>query len=61
MLNIFRNLNRSTKIKLMVSLLFFSLGIISCSFNSFNIASFSFFFGGCILGDLLADVTNENY
>ena len=61
MLNIFRSLNKNTKIKLMISLLFFGLGIISFIFNSFLIASFCLFFGGCILGDLLADVTNEDH
>ena len=60
MLNILKNLKKSTKIKIMVSLLSFSIATI-CLFNSFLlVAVFGYFFGGCVLGDLLAEVTNEN-
>ena len=61
MLNIFRNLKRSTKVKLMISLLSFSLATV-CLFNVYLLmAAFCYFFGGCVLGDLLADVTNEDH
>ena len=61
MLNIFRNLKRSTKVKLMISLLSFSLATV-CLFNVYLLmAAFGYFFGGCVLGDLLADITNEDY
>ena len=61
MLNIFRNLKRSTKVKLMISLLSFSLATV-CLFNVYLLmAAFGYFFGGCVLGDLLADVTNEDH
>ena len=60
MLNIFRNLKRSTKVKLMISLLSFSLATV-CLFNVYLLmAAFGYFFGGCVLGDLLAEVTNED-
>ena len=60
MLNIFRNLKRSTKVKLMISLLSFSLATV-CLFNVYLLmAAFCYFFGGCVLGDLLAEVTNED-
>ena len=58
MLNILRSLKKSIKIKLMISLLLFCLGIVSCYFNLFLFAFFNFFFGGCLIGDTLADVTN---
>jgi hypothetical protein len=59
MLNIFKNLKRSTKVKLMISLLSFSIATV-CLFNAFLlIAAFSYFFGGCVLGDLLAEVNNK--
>jgi hypothetical protein len=63
MLNILKNLKRSTKIKLMISLGSFSLATVLllsvCVFNVFLlIAAFGYFFGGCVLGDLLADTTN---
>ena len=58
MLNIFKNLKRSTKVKLMISLLSFSLATV-CLFNVYLLmAAFGYFFGGCVLGDLLAEVTN---
>lgn len=58
MLNILRNLKRSTKRKLMVSLLSFAIATVSL-FNGFVIvAAFGYFFGGCLIGDLLADETN---
>jgi len=58
MLNILRNLKKSTKIKIMVSLLSFSIATV-CLFNMFLlVAVFGYFFGGCVLGDLLADTTN---
>jgi hypothetical protein len=61
MLNIFKNLKRSTKVKLMISLLSFSLATV-CLFNVYLLmAAFGYFFGGCVLGDLLADVTNEDH
>lgn len=61
MLNIFKNLKRSTKVKLMISLLSFSLATV-CLFNVYLLmAAFCYFFGGCVLGDLLADVTNEDH
>ena len=61
MLNIFKNLKRSTKVKLMISLLSFSLATV-CLFNVYLLmAAFGYFFGGCVLGDLLADITNEDY
>ena len=61
MLNIFRNLKRSTKVKLMISLLLFSFATV-CLFNVYLLmAAFCYFFGGCVLGDLLADVTNEDH
>lgn len=61
MLNIFRNLKRSTKVKLMISLLSFSLATV-CLFNVYLLmAAFCYFFGGCVLGDLLAEVTNEDH
>ena len=61
MLNIFRNLKRSTKVKLMISLLSFSLATV-CLFNVYLLmATFGYFFGGCVLGDLLAEVTNEDH
>ena len=61
MLNIFRNLKRSTKVKLMISLLLFSFATV-CLFNVYLLmAAFGYFFGGCVLGDLLADVTNEDH
>mgnify|MGYP003136829698 FL=1 len=61
MLNIFRNLKRSTKVKLMISLLSFSLATV-CLFNVYLLmAAFGYFFGGCVLGDLLAEVTNEDH
>jgi len=60
MLNIFRNLKRSTKVKLMISLLLFSLATF-CLFNMLLlIATFGYFFGGCLLGDLLAETVNED-
>ena len=60
MLNIFKNLKRSTKVKLMISLLSFSLATV-CLFNVYLLmAAFGYFFGGCVLGDLLAEVTNED-
>jgi hypothetical protein len=59
MLNIFKNLKKSTKIKLMVSLLSFSLATV-CLFNVYLLtAAFGYFFGGCVLGDLLAEVNNK--
>ena len=66
MLNILKNLKRSTKVKLMISLLSFSLATILllsvCVFNGFLlIAAFGYFFGGCVFGDLLADITNEDH
>ena len=61
MLNIFKNLKRNTKVKLMISLLSFSLATV-CLFNVYLLmAAFGYFFGGCVLGDLLADVTNEDH
>lgn len=61
MLNIFKNLKRSTKVKLMISLLSFSLATV-CLFNVYLLmAAFGYFFGGCVLGDLLAEVTNEDH
>ena len=61
MLNIFKNLKRSTKVKLMISLLSFSLATV-CLFNVYLLmAAFCYFFGGCVLGDLLAEVTNEDH
>lgn len=61
MLNIFKNLKRSTKVKLMISLLLFSFATV-CLFNVYLLmAAFCYFFGGCVLGDLLADVTNEDH
>jgi hypothetical protein len=61
MLNILKNLKRSTKVKLMISLLSFSLATV-CLFNVYLLmAAFGYFFGGCVLGDLLADVTNEDH
>ena len=61
MLNIFRNLKRSTKVKLMISLLLFSFATV-CLFNVYLLmAAFCYFFGGCVLGDLLAEVTNEDH
>ena len=61
MLNIFKNLKRSTKVKLMVSLLSFSIATV-CLFNVYLLmAAFCYFFGGCVLGDLLAEVTNEDH
>ena len=60
MLNIFKNLKRSTKVKLMISLLLFSLATF-CLFNMLLlIATFGYFFGGCLLGDLLAETVNED-
>ena len=60
MLNILKNLKRSTKVKLMISLLSFSLASV-CLFNVYLLmAAFGYFFGGCVLGDLLAEVTNED-
>jgi hypothetical protein len=60
MLNILKNLKRSTKVKLMISLLSFSLATV-CLFNMFLlIAAFGYFFGGCVLGDLLAEEINED-
>ena len=61
MLNIFKNLKRSTKVKLMISLLSFSLATV-CLFNVYLLmAAFCYFFGGCVLGDLLSEVTNEDH
>ena len=61
MLNIFKNLKRSTKVKLMVSLLSFLIATV-CLFNVYLLmAAFCYFFGGCVLGDLLAEVTNEDH
>ena len=61
MLNILKNLKRSTKVKLMISLLSFSLATV-CLFNVYLLmAAFCYFFGGCVLGDLLADITNEDH
>ena len=61
MLNILKNLKRSTKVKLMISLLSFSLATV-CLFNVYLLmAAFCYFFGGCVLGDLLAEVTNEDH
>jgi len=61
MLNILKNLKRSTKVKLMISLLSFSLATV-CLFNVYLLmAAFGYFFGGCVLGDLLAEVTNEDH
>lgn len=61
MLNIFKNLKRSTKVKLMISLLLFSFATV-CLFNVYLLmAAFCYFFGGCVLGDLLAEVTNEDH
>jgi hypothetical protein len=61
MLNIFKNLKRSTKVKLMISLLLFSFATV-CLFNVYLLmAAFCYFFGGCVLGDLLADITNEDH
>tara|TARA_R110001599_G_C11767035_1_gene610918 strand:- start:179 stop:355 length:177 start_codon:yes stop_codon:yes gene_type:complete len=58
MLNILKNLKKSTKIKIMVSLLSFSIATI-CLFNMFLlVAAFGYFFGGCLIGDILADETN---
>jgi hypothetical protein len=60
MLNIFRSLKRSTKIKLMISLFLF-LSATVCLYNMLLLMSvFGYFFGGCILGDLLAEVTDED-
>ena len=60
MLNILKNLKRSTKVKLMISLLSFSIATV-CLFNVYLLmAAFGYFFGGCVLGDLLAEVTNED-
>ena len=66
MLNILKNLKRSTKIKLMISLGSFLLATVClstvCVFNGFLlIAAFGYFFGGCVLGDLLADITNGDH
>ena len=59
MLNIFRNLKRSTKVKLIISLLLFSFATV-CLFNVYLLmAAFCYFFGGCVLGDLLAETVNE--
>ena len=61
MLNIFRNLKRSTKVKLMISLLLFSFATV-CLFNVYLLmAAFCYFFGGFVLGDLLAETTNEDH
>ena len=61
MLNIFRNLKRSTKVKLMISLLLFSIATV-CLFNVYLLmAAFGYFFGGCVLGDLLAETVNEDH
>ena len=58
MLNILKNLKRSTKVKLMISLLSFSLATI-CLFNQFfMITTLGYFLGGCFIGDSLADETN---
>ena len=58
MLNILRNLKRSTKRKLMFSLLSFAIATVLL-FNGFIfVAAFGYFFGGCLIGDLLADETN---
>ena len=58
MLNILRNLKKSTKRKLMISLLSFAIATVSL-FNGFIfVAIFGYFFGGCLIGDLLADETN---
>ena len=60
MLNILKNLKKSTKIKIMISLLSFSLATV-CLFNmDLKVAAFGYFFGGCVLGDILADTTNGN-
>ena len=65
MLNILKNLKRSTKVKLMISLGSFSLATVClstvCVFNGFLlIAAFGYFFGGCVLGDLLAEEINQD-
>jgi len=44
----------------MISLLSFSIATV-CLFNVYLLmAAFGYFFGGCVLGDLLAEVTNED-
>ena len=60
MLNIFKNLKRSTKVKLMISLLLFLCATV-CLYNMLLLmAVFGYFFGGCVLGDLLAETVNED-
>ena len=45
----------------MISLLLFSFATV-CLFNVYLLmAAFCYFFGGCVLGDLLAEVTNEDH
>jgi hypothetical protein len=45
----------------MISLLLFSFATV-CLFNVYLLmAAFGYFFGGCVLGDLLADITNEDH
>ena len=58
MLNILKNLKRSTKVKLMISLLLFLISTV-CLFNQFfMITTLVYFLGGCLIGDSLADETN---
>jgi hypothetical protein len=58
MLNILKNLKRSTKVKLMISLLLFLISTV-CLFNQFfMITTLGYFLGGCLIGDSLADETN---
>ena len=58
MLNILRNLKRSTKRKLMISLLLFAIATVLLVNGFIFIAIFGYFFGGCLIGDLLEDETN---
>lgn len=60
MLNIFKSLRKNTKVKLIISLLLFLFATV-CLFNVYLLmAAFCYFFGGCILGDLLAETVNED-
>jgi hypothetical protein len=58
MLELFKNLKKSTKTKLMISLLSFTIATISLFCGFCLIAGFGYFFGGCLIGDSLADETN---